>query len=82
MRAGACWDRRLDLEPDEADRVFERFLRSPSARRTSGAGLGLTIARELAEAQGGSLDLETSPAGNPFVLRFPPTSRALDHPLG
>jgi two-component system sensor histidine kinase BaeS len=59
------------LEPDEADRVFERFFRSPSARRTGGAGLGLTIARELAEAQGGSLGVETSARGNAFVLRLP-----------
>ena len=53
----------------ERRRIFQRFHRgSGAAERSSGAGLGLTIARELAEAQGGALELESGRAGTSFVL--------------
>jgi two-component system sensor histidine kinase BaeS len=56
----------------ERQRLFERFYRGQgAAERSGGAGLGLTIARQLAEEQGGSLELETNGAGTCFVLRLP-----------
>jgi signal transduction histidine kinase len=49
--------------------LFQPFL--GSARR-GGAGLGLAISRELAQAHGGDLVLaETGPAGTAFELRLP-----------
>ena len=60
------------------DRVFERFFRADSARSrtesstTSGAGLGLAIARRIAELHGGRLDLVESRAGHTaFRLTIP-----------
>ncbi|QEW00897.1 hypothetical protein F6J84_12805 [Microbacterium caowuchunii] len=54
--------------------AFERFYRAPDAERenTPGTGLGLAITRELAERNGGSVDLH-SPAGGGLVaeLRLP-----------
>ncbi len=51
----------------ERERVFEPFARID--REKPGAGLGLSIARELAEAQGGRLSLESEPGrGSTFVL--------------
>jgi signal transduction histidine kinase len=46
----------------EADRgrIFDRFVRLDDARTGNGAGLGLPIAKWIAEAHGGSLVLETS----------------------
>jgi signal transduction histidine kinase len=56
----------------ERRRIFQRFHRgSGAAERSSGAGLGLTIARELAEAQGGTLELEGGGAGTSFALKLP-----------
>lgn len=53
-------------------RVFERFHRgSEAAWHSGGEGLGLTIARDLAELQGGTLDLDAPSAGTTFVLRLP-----------
>jgi two-component system, OmpR family, sensor kinase len=49
------------------DRVFERFVRLETARPTVGGGLGLPIARWIAEQHGGSLRLESSPHGSRFV---------------
>jgi heavy metal sensor kinase len=62
------------------DRIFERFFRVDAARGTtrskdgSGAGLGLPIARWIAEAHGGTLTLEKSDGGGSvFVATLPRT---------
>ena len=56
----------------ERRRVFERFYRGgAAAERSAGAGLGLTIARQLAEDQGGSLELTPGEEGMCFELRLP-----------
>ncbi|MBI2684286.1 MAG: HAMP domain-containing histidine kinase [Actinobacteria bacterium] len=59
------------IPDEEAARIFERFYRGSGARRTGGAGLGLSIARDLATAQGGSLVVEPRLAGNRFILSLP-----------
>ncbi len=41
----------------EGDELFERFVRGDTSRHTEGNGLGLSIARSLAELQGGNLDI-------------------------
>jgi signal transduction histidine kinase len=58
----------------DRDRVFERFTRLDEARSAGdgGAGLGLAIARDIAERHGGSVALEPDGApGARFVLRLP-----------
>lgn len=58
----------------EADRsrIFDRFVQLDPSRRAEGAGLGLPIARWIAEAHDGSLSLEsTGPAGSTFCVVLP-----------
>jgi signal transduction histidine kinase len=59
---------------EEQSRIFERFYRSDPelAHAPSGTGLGLYIARELAERMGGTLDIRSDPGnGTEFVLTLP-----------
>jgi two-component system sensor histidine kinase MprB len=56
---------------DDLPHVFDRFYRSASARSKPGAGLGLAIVREAAEAHGGRATAESSPTGARFRLTLP-----------
>jgi signal transduction histidine kinase len=55
--------------------IFERFYRADRSRgRRPGSGIGLTVARELVAANGGSLAVEsTGPRGTTFLLQLPRT---------
>jgi signal transduction histidine kinase len=68
---------------DELERIFDRFYRSERSRRrdegaSSGAGLGLAIARGLIQAHRGRIWAEASPLGGVCVqIRLPqPTTSA------
>ncbi len=57
---------------EERERVFEPFYRSPQARGSApeGSGLGLSIAREIARAHGGDLQIEESGRGAVFAAEL------------
>ena len=62
------------IPPADQARVFERFFRASSVRgsEVEGAGLGLSLAREMARAHGGDLLLVRSDArGTAFALSLP-----------
>jgi two-component system sensor histidine kinase KdpD len=66
-------DRGPGINDADVARVFEPFYRAKSAAPDAGrAGLGLSIARTLAEIQGGSLSYERRKGGGSvFLLRLP-----------
>jgi two-component system, OmpR family, sensor histidine kinase BaeS len=57
------------VPPSELERLFERLYRVESSRNrsTGGAGLGLTICRNIVEAHGGSITAESSPLGGLWI---------------
>jgi two-component system OmpR family sensor kinase len=60
------------IGPEHVPNLFERFYRGDPARsRGSGAGLGLPIARAIAEAHGGRLELVHAQPGALFRLTLP-----------
>lgn len=62
------------IPPGEQERIFDAFYRGPhSAGSTwTGSGLGLAIAKGFAEANGGSIAVESLPGqGASFVVSFP-----------
>ncbi len=71
-------DRGAGIEADEREAVFERFHRGSAGRSgASGHGLGLPIARELARAWGGEVQLEPRPGGGTVAtLTLPPATPA------
>ena len=78
-------DEGCGISPDDRRRIFDRFVQLDPARHGSGAGLGLPIARWIAEAHGGSLDLASSGAdGSIFRIVLPKAvaSASVADPVG
>ncbi len=62
------------IPPEDLPHIFERFWRKePSrSRSTGGSGLGLSIARKLVEAHGGTIEVQSTVGkGTTFTVRIP-----------
>ena len=67
-------DTGVGIDPAEAARIFEPFVRLDAARgrETGGSGLGLAIARSIVIAHGGTLTVDSRPgAGSRFTISLP-----------
>ena len=63
------------IAPDVIPHIFERFYRGNVARSGRGTGLGLAIAKELVEAQNGTLHVESEVGrGSVFTVVLPQTA--------
>ena len=71
------------IPPEEAERVFERFYQIDKARAGNrGSGLGLAIAREIVQAHGGRIELNSSiQTGTTFMVRIPALEPSAATPL-
>ncbi len=63
-------DQGSGIDADDLPFIFERFYRADRSRgRVPGSGIGLTVARELVTANGGSVEVEsTGPGGTTFRI--------------
>jgi PAS domain S-box-containing protein len=65
-------DHGMGIDEEALSRIFGRFERAVSLRHFGGLGLGLFVARQLAEAHGGTLVAQSQPrAGSTFTLVLP-----------
>ena len=65
------------IAPEYQKRVFEKFFRVPGNGATGGAGLGLSISRDIVEAHGGEIGMQSRPGhGSTFWFTVPPRAAA------
>jgi PAS domain S-box-containing protein len=75
----AVTDHGCGIPAHELDRVFQRFHRVRETMTQTGTGLGLYIARQLADEMDGAISVESMPGrGSTFVLDLPAVPRLLD----
>lgn len=64
-------DNGLGMSPEEADRVFEPFYRSPRTRDRPRTGLGLSTVSRVVKASGGALAVQSRLGqGSTFIMRL------------
>jgi signal transduction histidine kinase len=76
-------DRGMGIDKADLQHIFEPFYRSPAVRdaQIHGTGLGLPLARSIAEAMGGKLAVESKlGVGSVFTLHLP-SAREANRPL-
>jgi len=65
-------DRGLGIAPHDHQRIFGRFERAASSRHYGGIGLGLWIVKQIIDALGGTVAVESTPGdGSTFTVSLP-----------
>ena len=65
-------DTGLGISETEQAEIFGRFYRSPSVYQQEGLGIGLYLARQISQAQGGYIKVKSAPGqGSTFFLFLP-----------
>ncbi len=74
-------DEGIGIDPVEAAALFQPFERGASVRHSiGGVGLGLYITRQIVDAHGGTISLDSKPgSGSRFTISLPTTFPATDH---
>lgn len=76
----AIADEGIGISPDELERIFDLFYRSPDPRagHIGGLGLGLYISRDIVTRHGGRLWVESDGSGSTFHVSLPLASARRD----
>jgi len=74
-------DRGDGIDPADLPHIFEPFYRGKSAQAAQihGTGLGLSLARDIAEGMGGHLEASSEPGrGSTFTLELPAAAAVVE----
>jgi signal transduction histidine kinase len=77
----AVFDEGIGVAPEDAERIFTRFYQAERTAKShpGGYGLGLAVARAIAQAHGGDVLVESAPGeGATFTLRVPMSMANVD----
>jgi signal transduction histidine kinase len=78
----AVADQGIGIAPQHVERIFGRFERAVAGKEYSGVGLGLSIARDIVEALGGTIGVVSEPGGGAtFTVALPLRATPLPAPL-
>jgi len=70
-------DHGIGIAPEDAERIFHRYEQAISSRPVGGLGLGLYIARQIIEAHGGTIRVDSQlGAGSMFTVDLPKRAKA------
>ena len=73
----AVRDHGVGIPPEDRAAIFERFRRGTNVKGIPGTGIGLTLAKEIVEAHGGRIFVESVPGkGSVFTVRLPLSGEA------
>ncbi|MDB4581573.1 cell wall metabolism sensor histidine kinase WalK [Draconibacterium sp.] len=67
-------DKGIGIPKDEIKKIFDKFYRVPADKvtETRGSGLGLTLTKQIIEANGGTIEVESEVGkGSNFIIRIP-----------
>ena len=71
-------DTGLGIPAEHLPHIFDRFYRVDASRSTGGAGLGLAIALDIAQAHGGTIEVSSAVGqGTHFTVCLPAASQAM-----
>lgn len=78
----------IGIDAASLPKIFDRFFRCDQSRAASGSGLGLSLAKSIAGAHGGDINVDSEPGkGSTFTLSLPrwlpplnPRTEAIQHP--
>lgn len=76
---GTVEDTGIGIAPQDRERIFEEFYRTPQAKEVAprGTGLGLPLVKQIVEGHGGSITVESEVGrGSRFVFRLPSSVEA------
>lgn len=71
-------DHGCGIPADELPRVFDKFMRGSHPEQTSGLGLGLPLAKKIAELHGATIDVDSKPGQGTRVSVLMPTGDGQD----
>lgn len=74
-------DKGVGIAPEHQQRIFEQFERADGEGRAQGLGLGLFITRQIVQAHGGDISVESAPGqGSEFSVTMPLEGGSVESP--